>query len=52
MSASRPSEAAEYRQQARKIRTIAAQTSLLEAKLHLLKAAQDLEEQAAIEERP
>jgi hypothetical protein len=36
MSASRPDTAAEYRQQAETIRTLAAQVSLLEAKLHLL----------------
>jgi hypothetical protein len=40
----------EYRQQAETIRTLAAQVSLLEAKLHLLEAAHDLEELAAGEE--
>jgi hypothetical protein len=50
MSALRPDTATEYRQQAETIRTIAAQVSLLEAKLHLLGAAHDLEELAAGEE--
>jgi hypothetical protein len=50
MSAFRPDTAAEYCQQAEAIRTLAAQVSLLEAKLHLLEAAHDLEELAAGEE--
>jgi hypothetical protein len=46
----RPDEATEYRQQAEKIRTIAAQIAILEAKLHLLEAAEQLEGLAADEE--
>jgi len=47
MSAFRPDTAAEYRQQAEKIRILAAQVTLLEAKVHLLEAAEHLEELAA-----
>jgi hypothetical protein len=50
MSAFRPDTAAEYRQHAETIRTLAAQVSLLDAKLHLLEAVHDLEELAAGEE--
>jgi hypothetical protein len=46
MDAFRPDTAAEYRQQAEKIRTLAEQVSLLEAKFHLFEAAQHLEELA------
>jgi hypothetical protein len=45
----RPDEATEYRQQAEKIRNLAAQISILEAKLHLLEAAEQLEGLAADE---
>ena len=47
MSAFRPDEAAEYRQQAETIRTLAAQIPVLEIQLHLMAAAQQLEELAA-----
>jgi hypothetical protein len=50
MSAFRPGAAAEYRQRAETIHTPTAQVQLLEAKLHLLKAARDLEELAVVEE--
>jgi hypothetical protein len=50
MSTFSPDTTAEYRQQAETIRTLAAQVSPLEAKLHLLEAARDLEELAAGEE--
>jgi hypothetical protein len=49
MPAFRPEDAAEYRQQAERIRTIAAQIWLLEAKVPLLEAAQHLEGLAADE---
>ena len=39
MDASRPDKAAEYRQQAVRIRSLADQVSLLEAKFHLFEAA-------------
>jgi hypothetical protein len=51
VDALRPDKAAEYRQQAEKIRAIEAGISLLEAKVHLLEAARHLEELAADEER-
>lgn len=44
-------KAAEYRQQAVKIRSFAEQVSLLEARFHLFEAAQQLEELAADEDR-
>jgi hypothetical protein len=50
MFAFRPDTAAECRQQAETIRTLSAQVSLLEAKLHLLDAVHDLEELATGEE--
>jgi hypothetical protein len=43
MDAFRRDKVAEYRQQAEKIRTLAEQVSLLEAKFHLFEAAQQLE---------
>ena len=49
MVAFQPDKAAEYRQQAEKIRIIAAQISLLDAKVHLLGAAEQLDELAADE---
>jgi hypothetical protein len=49
MSAFCPDAAAEYRQQAEKIRIIAAQIWLLEAKVHLLEAAEYLDGLAADE---
>ncbi|MBQ0824186.1 hypothetical protein HPT29_002165 [Microvirga terrae] len=51
MDAFRPSKAAEYRQQAERIRAFAEQVSLLEAKFHLFEAAEQLEELAADEDR-
>ncbi len=49
--ASRPDKAAERRQQAETIRSLAQQVSLPEAKFHLFEAAQHLEELAADEDR-
>jgi hypothetical protein len=51
MDAFRPDKAAGYRQQAEKIRTLAVQVSLLDAKFHLFEAAQHLEQLAADEDR-
>jgi hypothetical protein len=51
MDVFRPGKAAEYCQQAEKIRILAEQVSLLEAKFHLFEAAQHLEELAADEDR-
>ena len=51
MDAFRPEKAAEYRQQAEKIRSIAQQISLLVAKFHLFEAAQHLEGLAAEADR-
>jgi hypothetical protein len=51
MDAFRPDTAAEYRQQAEKIRALAEQVSFLEAKFHLFEAAQHLEGLAADEDR-
>ncbi|MBQ0820982.1 hypothetical protein KBI52_12270 [Microvirga sp. HBU67558] len=47
----RPNKAAEYRQQAEQIRTIARQISLSDTKNQLLDAAEHLEVLAADEER-
>ncbi len=47
MSVFRPDEAAEYRQQAETIRSLAAKIPVLEIQLHLMEAAQQLEELAA-----
>jgi hypothetical protein len=46
MDRSCPDTAAEYHQQAKKIRALEAQISVLEVKLHLLKAAEHLKELA------
>ena len=46
MSVFRPDEAAEYRQQAETIRTLAAKIPILEIQIHLIEAAQQLEEMA------
>ncbi len=46
-----PDKVAEYRQQAERIRALAEQVSLLEAKFHLFEAAQQLEELAADKDR-
>lgn len=51
MEAFRSEKAAEYRQQAKRIRTPEAGIPLLEAKFHLFEAARHLEEMAADEER-
>jgi hypothetical protein len=51
MDAFRRDKAAEYRQQAVKIRSFAEQVSLLEAKFLLFEAAQHLEGLAADEDR-
>lgn len=47
MDVFRPNEVAAYRQQAETIRTLAAQIPVLEIQLHLIEAAEQLEELAA-----